>query len=200
VSGQDTDWKTIKAEYIATSISYRNLSKKYGVPFRTLSDRAIREGWRNARSVTRNKTVTKTIEKTIEKISEAQSDIICKELEAAELITALVLETLKDPDQFKKHLITKKEGYGDGVSSQWVETAQFDVVDTKRLQALSDTLVKNTVLKRLIQGVVDAKDEQRLAIERQKLELAKETAGKDDPTNDGVSIVFESADVEEAGG
>ena len=39
------DWDVIKAEYIAGGISYRELADKYGVPFSTLSQRAMREKW-----------------------------------------------------------------------------------------------------------------------------------------------------------
>ena len=41
----NTDWNLIKAEYIAGGISYRELAKKYNVPFSSLSRIAIKEKW-----------------------------------------------------------------------------------------------------------------------------------------------------------
>lgn len=39
------DWITLRAEYIAGGISYRQLATKHGVNVSTLEKRAIREGW-----------------------------------------------------------------------------------------------------------------------------------------------------------
>ena len=39
------DWKVIKAEYVSTEIGYRDLAKKYGVPFSTLQKHAKKDGW-----------------------------------------------------------------------------------------------------------------------------------------------------------
>lgn len=56
------DWKAIKTEYITTNISYRKLSEKYGLHFRTISDKAREERWVELRKKQAEKTVTKTIE------------------------------------------------------------------------------------------------------------------------------------------
>lgn len=54
------DWKKIKAEYITGDLSYRQLADKYGVPFRTLSDRAKKEQWVALRAKHRERVVTKS--------------------------------------------------------------------------------------------------------------------------------------------
>lgn len=43
------DWNKIKNEYAVTNISTRDLAAKYGVPYGTLSKRAMREKWVQAR-------------------------------------------------------------------------------------------------------------------------------------------------------
>ena len=65
------DWNKIRKDYIAGKGSYRELAKKYGVPFRTLSDRAIAEKWVDLRKQARNKTVTKTVDT----VAEANGDV-----------------------------------------------------------------------------------------------------------------------------
>ncbi len=58
------DWKTIQTEYITDeSSSYRKLAEKYNVPFKTLADRAKREGWAKKKKQHRDKVITKTIKK-----------------------------------------------------------------------------------------------------------------------------------------
>lgn len=51
------DWQTIKTEYITTNTSYRKLCQKHGVSYTTLSNRALDEGWVNAREQYRAKTL-----------------------------------------------------------------------------------------------------------------------------------------------
>lgn len=65
------DWNKIRKDYIAGKGSYRDLAKKYGVPLRTLADRAKAGNWVALREQTRDKTVTKTVET----VAEANGDV-----------------------------------------------------------------------------------------------------------------------------
>lgn len=69
------DWLKIKTEYINGNISYRKLAEKHGIPFPTLRDRAVGEGWKTLRNNQHNEVVTRTEQKTIEKISDNESEI-----------------------------------------------------------------------------------------------------------------------------
>lgn len=69
------DWLKIKTEYINGDISYRKLAEKYSIPFPTLRDRAVGEGWKTLRNEHHNDIVTRTEQKTIEKISDSESEI-----------------------------------------------------------------------------------------------------------------------------
>jgi transposase-like protein len=60
------DWNLIKAEYIAGGISYRDLAKKYGVPFSTLSRTAIKENWVALKEQVENKVETDLVKSTAE--------------------------------------------------------------------------------------------------------------------------------------
>ena len=60
------DWNAIRAEYIGGGISQRKLAAKYGVSWRTLQDRAKREGWSEAKDDTRAKAVSITCQKAAE--------------------------------------------------------------------------------------------------------------------------------------
>lgn len=69
------DWLRIKTEYINGDISYRDLAKKWSVPFPTLRDRASRESWRESKEQQRDKVVIQTAQKTADKISDNESEI-----------------------------------------------------------------------------------------------------------------------------
>ena len=57
------DWVKIKTEYITTDTGYRKLADKYGVSFRTLSQRAKDEEWVEERKKHREKVVKKAVRK-----------------------------------------------------------------------------------------------------------------------------------------
>lgn len=42
---KEIDWKKLEVEYVQTQIGYRDLAKKYNVPFNTLQCRARKEQW-----------------------------------------------------------------------------------------------------------------------------------------------------------
>lgn len=69
------DWKKIKTEYITTNISYRNLAKKYDVPFNTLQCRAKKENWVELRQRHQDNIVAKSVEKAEESAIDYKSAI-----------------------------------------------------------------------------------------------------------------------------
>lgn len=69
------DWLTIRNDYINGGGSYRQLAEKYNVPFSTLSDRATKGKWKQAKDEHWDNVVKETEQKTAEKISESESEI-----------------------------------------------------------------------------------------------------------------------------
>lgn len=168
------NWIKIRTEYETSSISYRKLSEKYSVSFNTLKDRAIRELWSKGKEENHNKITTKSQQKIIEKFSDNILNDFSKELEASELLNNLILETLKDTKQFKKHLVQTKSKSGDihtGIDESWdVEEKEFTVVDTKRLKDLATTLTANSGLRQTLKGFIPAAVREKLDIDNKSLE------------------------------
>ena len=170
------DWEQIRTEYITTKITYEKLAKKYSVPYGTLKDRAQREKWFTAKK----KTQELVVRNAVKKIASRKATRILRELDpallAAEKINQLVLDTLTDEKQFKRHLVQTKERKGNKSSftEVWdVEEREFEVVDTKRLRDLAAALKISKELQRLLEGLVDPGTEKKLAVERERLELEK---------------------------
>lgn len=201
------DWLKIRTEYETTDTSHRKLAEKYGIPYPTIRDRARREGWKAASDETKEKIVAKVVEKASQKIADRRAARIADEidpaLQATELINQLVLDTLKDEKQFKRHLVTRKiskstAGVG-SESMQWVESMETDVVDTKRLADLTKALQISKDLQRTLQGLLDPADKaknkiekQKIKIDKEKLELQKaEAAQKSRISDEGIVIQME---------
>jgi len=185
------DWERIKAEYITDpQASYRKLCTKYGVPFSTLRDRAAKENWVAERKKTQNKIVRQAAQKIVSRKAKRIAQELDPALEAAAKINQLVLDTLKDEKQFKRHLIQRKEKFDSGTEKWWVEEKEFNVVDTKRLRDLAQALKISKELMRLLQGLLDPADEKRLQLEQERLELEKMKAGIGDCDDDETGIVI----------
>jgi hypothetical protein len=181
------DWDKIRIEYEATGLSHRKLAEKYGVPYPTLRDRAKREQWTISAQTVRSKIVAKARENVATKRARSITKELDPALEATEIINQLILETLKDTVQFKRHLIQRKEkifnttgktkdtpATTESSESWWVEEKQFEVVDTKRLMAAAQALKISKELQRLLNGILSEAESQKLQIEREKLDVEKQ--------------------------
>ena len=55
------DWEKIKAEYLTTEISMRDLAQKYGVHYTTIGKKAAKEEWQTQRQQQADRTLTKML-------------------------------------------------------------------------------------------------------------------------------------------
>lgn len=55
------DWEKMKAEYLTTDITIRELAQKYGVHYTTIGKKAAKEDWQTLRQQQSNKTLTKIL-------------------------------------------------------------------------------------------------------------------------------------------
>ena len=55
------DWEKIKAEYLTTDASIRDLAQKYGVHYTTIGKKASKENWQELRQQQTNTTLTKIL-------------------------------------------------------------------------------------------------------------------------------------------
>lgn len=56
------DWERIRTEYVTTTVSYRELCKKYGVSLATLAKRGKKEQWAEKREQHINRAETKVLQ------------------------------------------------------------------------------------------------------------------------------------------
>lgn len=55
------DWEKMKAEYLTTDITIRELAQKYGVHYTTIGKKAAKEDWQTLRQQQSNKTLTRIL-------------------------------------------------------------------------------------------------------------------------------------------
>jgi len=186
------DWNAIKAEYITTDISYRKLAEKWGVSFRTLGDRAKREGWVDERNRHRNNVITSTVQKVAARTSSTNADRLLRLQSAADSMGKVIAEIFDDTEQFTRHIIT--EGLGMGETK--VEERQFKKIDTKAIKDLTGAMKDLAYVLRNIYDLPTIQEQSAMdiAAERLRIDKAKAEAEKDDDKD--LSVEFSTPEEE----
>ena len=88
------DWEKIKAEYITTDISVRELATKHGVHYTTIGKKASKEGWQDLRQQQTNTTLTKILTA----VSEQKVDRATKLCNAADVLLEKIVAGMTKGD------------------------------------------------------------------------------------------------------
>lgn len=86
------DWPFIKNEYIHTRISTRELARKHGVSYSTLSSRAASEGW----AAERSKTEAEVWQKTAEAAKNTRTDRMLLVIQMGERVVDMACKKLDE--------------------------------------------------------------------------------------------------------
>ena len=170
------DWNKIKAEYITTSISYRDLAEKWAVPFSTLRDRAKKGKWAAARDSHRNTVVRKTVQKVADRTSDANADKLIRLQQAADSMSAVIADIFTDTEQFKRHIVPD----GDFSGTERV----YKKVDTKSIKDLTGALKDLACVMRNIYDLPTVAEQSAMELAAQRLELEKAKADVGRPDKD----------------
>lgn len=181
------DWNSIKSEYITTDISYRKLAEKRGVSWRTLAERARREGWPAERSRYCNTVVVKTVQKTATKQSSANARKLDRLQQAADSMSEVIAGIFGDGEQFNRYIIT--EGLGDGATK--VEERQYKKIDTRAIKDLTGAIKNLAQAMRNIYDIptVHEQSAMDLAVERLRLDQMKAAAITNDVDTETGGVV-----------
>lgn len=181
----DVDWVAIKAEYIATTISQRELAEKYGVSHSTIRRRCEKESWVAARERYERDVSAKVAQKNANKEVNRLSRLIDATTKAIDV----AMEAFEDEKQFNRHIVYESPLPGVSEAKERV----FAKVDTKALKDLTGVLKDLTGLMRDFYAIpTPAQAEaQRIAAERLELEKRKADASDDDDDETGVVLIPE---------
>jgi uncharacterized protein YjcR len=173
------DWPKIKAEYISSSISLRDLASKHGIPFPTVRDRAKREGWTAERDALRNKIVSRTLQKTAEKVSTKIAAGLDKEYAIADKLADVLVRALADDKQFNRHIVNQKMRI-DKIEIGTATEKIYDKLDMAAVAQAVKSLQGIETTKRRIKGILTEAERQHYDIERERLDLEKKKADRGD--------------------
>lgn len=168
------DWNRIRKDYIAGRGSYRELSAKYGVPYRTLADRAKAENWVGLRNQARAKAASKTVEA----VAEANSRIDTRIYGAADRLLGILERSMEELDArvITKRFKVKTETLETVTEYRSIEREQQAPIDRAGLRQLTGTLAE-------LKDILDVRcaldeEEQRARIEKLRREQEQEQDGE----------------------
>lgn len=157
--GITVDWNTLKAEYIAGGVSYRELAEKHGVSQSTLRQRAAREKWSEQKNTVR----TEVEQKMIDTISDEQTE---QAVSAASLISKAAMNFLM---KIAEESLKIKEGKLDkDITTKYSEYAlalsRFkDVLDIKSEKDIEEQQARIDNLRK--QAEKDEKKDNKIIVE-----------------------------------
>lgn len=174
------DWKKIKTEYITGDASYRDLAKKYDVPFRTLSDRAKREKWVDRRSKHRDSVVSKSVRRK----AKAQVESITRLKTSVDKMVKVMDQASEADFYLGVDDVRDKKGNPvyDVVDGKYIPR-QVKVVDAKGFRAMVAAMRDLTEVVRNLYDVPTRAEQISLEMAQQRLELEKAKAAKGDEAN-----------------
>jgi len=179
------DWEAIKSEYITTSISYRKLAEKWGVSFRTLADRAKREGWPIERDNYRNSVVTRTVQIVSSRTSSTNANRLLRLQEAADSMSKVIAEVFGDAEQFNRHIIQTRDG------DTWdADERVFSKIDTKAIKDLTGAMKDLAYVLRNIYDIPTVQEKSAMDIAAERLQLDKAKADAEKTDDKEISIEF----------
>lgn len=188
------DWNAIRAEYLTSSISYRDLADKWGVSFRTLADHARKEKWAEGRTGYRNTVTKKTVQKVAAATAADNAGKLVRLQQAADSMSKVIQDIFTDTEQFNRHIIQTRDG------DTWdADCRIMDKVDTKAIKDLTGALKDLAGVMRNIYDLPTAAEQTAMDMAAQRLELDKAKADMGGSDKEEGGVVELSPVLEEGG-
>lgn len=100
------DWDTIRAEYVAGGVTYKDLSEKYNVSYSQITKRGSDEGWPADREKARKKTANQAIDIATKQKARSLANIMLAADKMADRLAANIdiLDSARDTSDIAKAL------------------------------------------------------------------------------------------------
>ena len=185
----NVDWVRIKAEYVSGNISYRELAKKYGVSYTTLSRYAGADNWVKARQEYKTKATSKVLSKCMADDVRKEVDKLQRMRNSADKLSTIIEKSLEDAEQFNRHIIqTKKK---DGQIEEWdSEERIYKKLDTRAIKDMTSAMKDLTSMLRNVYDLPTLQEVEANQLAKDKLALDREKASLFDDDEEDTGVVM----------
>jgi hypothetical protein len=181
------NWEELRKEFILGD--YKNLREfadSMGIKYN--SDlRKHASGWiadrKTAQRQTTDKIVSQAINKTAKRVSDQISLSKARQYQIATKLLEAAAKLLEDDDQFYKHLVKLRTGYGPGEFDEKIITEKAEAANTKAINNVAQAIKIAIEAQDSAMEYINAAVQEKLQIERERLALDRSKAEKEDGGN-----------------
>lgn len=193
----DISWVEIENEYVTDirkkPCTLKDLAEKYNISVSRIEKYAAENDWKEKRRKYAETVQKKTKEKAVIKTSEILSDDIsaftARHLRVSDKLISIIEQALEDENELYKYVEKLRQGYGQGVFQESIVVEVNDALNDGKLVNIVSSLEKLQKMQRQTLGILDAKDQHRIEMDRQEFELKrKELEGSTDTSTRVVII------------
>lgn len=188
IKNRDEEISKIRAEYITTNKSLRELAAEHKVTFQHVRDKCHDEKWVMQRNLYRTKVRDGAIELSLKRDVGDFQLIVSNSVKLLKLIE----EVSSDPDALRRYIGVETEKSGGEMSTKMVER-RFERVDMGQLKQLVDAqkTIMDGLYKLFAIPTQAERESQRLAAERLELERDKFEAEREKDGGEDITIRLE---------
>ena len=150
------------------------MSKKYNIPLQTIKEYSARNNWTEKRNQHRTNIVQKTAEKTAEIISDELSIVTARHLRVSDKLIDIIEKALEDENELYKYVEKLRQGYGPGEFEESIVVDVKDALNDSKLVNIVNSLDKLQKMQRQTLGILDAKDQHKVEMDKRKMGDADE--------------------------
>lgn len=168
----DVSWIDIENEYVTDvrrkPCTLESLADKYKLSFSRVSKYASKNNWNQKRQEYAKAVQQKHIEKSVELITNDTAKVAARHFAASDVLLSAIEKALQDKDELYKYVEKMREGYGPGAFSESVEAHTLEALNEGKVMSLANALDKLQKMQRQTLGMLDAKDQHKVEMDKRK--------------------------------
>jgi transcriptional regulator with XRE-family HTH domain len=171
-------WVEIENEYVTDirkkPCTLKELAKKYNISISRIEKYAAENEWAEKRRKYAASVQKKTAEKTAEIISDELSIVTARHLRVSDKLIDIIEKALEDENELYKYVEKLRQGYGPGEFEESIVVDVKDALNDSKLVNIVNSLDKLQKMQRQTLGILDAKDQHKVEMDKRKMGDADE--------------------------
>jgi len=190
---EHTDWNSLKTEFVTGEVSLNELARSHGKSNGSVSEHAKKGDWFSERERFRKEVNEKAFARIRDDAVEEKVMLYTKTRESVYCIIDSIRLSLQDPKGLYRHLVQFEEEECTGDTRRrrkYSETPVFETINGRNVADIARAIKDLAYVGRTLDGIMDAAQEAKLQIEREKLELDKSKVGMADDQELDTGIAY----------
>lgn len=172
-TGNEISWIDIENEYVTDirkkPCTLKDLAEKYQIPVGTIEKYSMDNRWSEKRRSYKENIKQKTVKKISEQASDSLADVTLRHLSISNKLLNILEEAVDTPNEFNKVTEILRTGYAPGEFDERIVVEVVDALNEKKLATVINSLDRIQKMQRQTLGILDAKDQHKVEMDKRKL-------------------------------